>query len=262
MLIDTRSDHHIHTRLCHHALGEMEEYVLAAINNGLNSITFLEHMEAGVNYFEVTWLAEQDFDDYFAEGRRLQEEYKNQIIIKLGIEVGSSLTHKDDILARLKNRQWDEVGLSYHFAQYPQFEHHLNLVSRKEPNTTNIETIGSEQVLEHYFTSLIEAVKTFPGTMLCHLDAALRYQKKISLTKNHLQLIEELLQQVKEQEMSLEINTSGFAMRGEPFPARDIVKKALELNIPLVASSDAHKPEDVGRYFDRLPNYLATCLPD
>ncbi|MCK5323822.1 MAG: hypothetical protein KAJ45_06725, partial [Desulfobulbaceae bacterium] len=30
----------------------------------------------------------------------------------------------------------------------------------------------------------------------------------------------------------------------------------VELGIPLAPGSDAHRPEDVGRCFDRLPNLL------
>lgn len=236
--------------------------MLAAIQKGLSKITFLEHMEAGVNYFEVTWLTTEDFDLYFEEGKRLQGKYNNQIGIELGVEVGFSPSHSDEILSQLKRHQWDQIGISYHFARYGEFEHHLNLVSRKEPNKSNIKHVGQDRVLEHYFSSLIQAVKFLPGTILCHLDAGLRHQENLAFNNGHLKQIDELLHKVKQQKMALEINTSGFAMREEPFPERSIVKKALELNIPLVASSDAHKPQDVGRYFDRLPNYLSTCLDD
>ena len=34
--------------------------------------------------------------------------------------------------------------------------------------------------------------------------------------------------------------------------------KPLELGIGLVAGSDAHRPEQVGRYFDRLPEFLSS----
>ncbi len=56
--------------------------------------------------------------------------------------------------------------------------------------------------------------------------------------------------------MALEVNTSGFTLRGTPFPAPFIIKEALALEIPLLAGSDAHKPEDVGRDFDLLADYL------
>ena len=48
--------------------------------------------------------------------------------------------------------------------------------------------------------------------------------------------------------MALEVNASGCRMRGEPFPARDIIREAVRRNITLVAGSDAHRPTDVGRF--------------
>ncbi len=43
------SDNHVHTNLCGHAKGEMEEYVQAAISKRLKCIVFLEHMEEGIS---------------------------------------------------------------------------------------------------------------------------------------------------------------------------------------------------------------------
>ena len=63
---------------------------------------------------------------------------------------------------------------------------------------------------------------------------------------------------MQERGIALEINTSGFDYRGTPFPAAWIITLAVERGIPLSAGSDAHRPEDVGRYFDRLPAYLAS----
>ena len=50
--LDLSQDGHIHTRLCNHATGEMEEYVLAALNKNLKTIIFLEHLEEKTVYFE------------------------------------------------------------------------------------------------------------------------------------------------------------------------------------------------------------------
>ncbi len=82
-------DIHIHTRFCGHATGEMEEYVQAAIQKKLKKIIFLEHMEEGIRYFQgKTWLSEDDFDAYFAEGQRLRSTYAAEIEIGLGVECG------------------------------------------------------------------------------------------------------------------------------------------------------------------------------
>lgn len=257
-LINLHFDGHMHTRYCHHATGAMEEYVLSAIEKGLEHIVFLEHMEAtGVNYFETTWLTEQDFDDYFEEGQRLQESYGDQLTIGLGVEVGYNAAHQQELQDRLQRRSWDQVGISYHFMAVPGHSFDLNLVSRKERNILAIADTGCEKVLTNYFRTLTEAVRVLPGTVLCHLDAALRFQPGLQLTPGHWQQIGELLDTVKQQDMALEINTSGFAIRGTPFPAPAIIQMAIEREIPLVAGSDAHRPEDVGRYFHKLPQLLA-----
>jgi histidinol-phosphatase (PHP family) len=251
-----QSDGHVHTRYCHHASGEMEEYILCAIAAGLQEIVFLEHMEAEPHYFESTWLTEDDFDIYFSEGKRLRKKYTDVIRVCLGVEVGYSPSHKEELLERLEKRTWDRVGISYHFMAHPEGGHHLNLVSRKEVNIRSIEKIGCEQVLNDYFTTLTEAVEVIPGTVLCHLDAALRFQPEISIDGVYTKQIKKLLQTVKSQGMALEINTSGFAIRGTPFPAAFILKEAIALGIPLLPGSDAHRPEDVGRYFDKLDDYM------
>ncbi len=234
----------------------MEEYVLCGIAAGLQEIVFLEHMEAEVHYFECTWLTEDDFDNYFSEGNRLREKYKDAIRVSLGVEVGYSPSHKEELLERLNKRKWDRIGVSYHFMPQPEGAHHLNLVSRKEINIRAIEKVGCKRVLADYLTTLTEAVEFLPGTVLCHLDAALRFQPEASIGREYTKPIRTLLQAVKKKGMALEMNTSGFTLRGDPFPASFILKEAIALDIPLVPGSDAHKPEDVGRHFDKLRTYL------
>ena len=54
----------------------MEEYVTRAIAIGLQELVFLEHMEAGVHYFESTWLTEEDFET-------LKEQYMHDAVVYL-----------------------------------------------------------------------------------------------------------------------------------------------------------------------------------
>lgn len=227
----------------------MEEYVRSGIAAGLAEIVFLEHMEAGVHYFESTWLTEDDFDTYFLVGNHLREKYKQKIRVSLGVEVGYSPSHRDELLCRLGGRKWDRIGISYHFMAQPDGRYHLNLLSRKSENIAAIEKAGCEKVLKNYLNTLVEAIEVLPGTVLCHLDAALRHQPNVSIDKEYLEQVKAVLRAVKQKEMSLEINTSGFNTRGTPFPAPFILKEALKLGIPLLPGSDAHQPKDVGRNF-------------
>jgi histidinol-phosphatase (PHP family) len=246
-------DNHIHTRLCGHATGEMEEYVLAAIDKGLKRIIFLEHMEEGIRYVHrKTWLSEDDFNVYFAEGLRLRSIYIGKIEIGLGVECGYNPDCIDLLKGRLEKRPWDQVGISCHFLKIDGMTDYLNIFSKRKENNLIARQVGAEKILDRYFASLIEAVQHLPGTMLCHLDGALRFLPEICLTDSHYLYIDKLLQKVKDKGMVIEINTSGFAIRQEQFPNRHILAMAKAYKIPFVLSSDAHKPEDVGRDFDTL----------
>jgi histidinol-phosphatase (PHP family) len=253
-MIDTTVDNHVHTRLCHHARGEMEEYVLSAISKGLHQIIFLEHLEVGINYFESTWLTEEDFDFYHAEGSRLQEKYKGSILIGLGVEVGYNPRYVVEIQQRLALHTWDRIGISYHFLETESG--HLNMVSRKQINIDRLDQYGVDEVINRYYKDLQEAVDLLPGQVLCHIDAVLRHHPEVIFKTEHNALLDELLDMVAFKNMSLEVNTSGFTKKAEPYPSLAIIKKAIERNISLVAGSDAHRPEDVGRYFDRLPELM------
>ena len=248
MKIDFKSDGHVHTALCLHATGSMEEYVKIAIDRGLEKLYFLEHLEAGINYFERTWLTDDDFSEYFREGHRLQGIYGDRLLIGLGVEVGYNPERAGEIVAKLAKYQWDRIAVSYHFMRVGN--RHYNLVSRKYYNIEALGEQGVSKVVSDYFAVMLEAVETIPAEVVCHLDAVMRYHPQIKLESGHFRQIEEILDAMAAREMALEVNASGCRMRGEPFPAKEIIQEALRRNISLVAGSDAHRPEDVGSFAD------------
>jgi len=226
----TGTDRHVHTKLCCHASGEMEEYVLSAVQCGLNGLIFLEHMEEGISNNSRTWLTEQDFDRYFAEGKRLQKKYEKKLHIGLGVECGYNPEQGQTLISRLNSRNWDDIGISCHFIHSARG--HINLFSQKKDKLKRAREAGPEQLLDIYFDTLLEAVNTLPGTKLCHLDGALRFLPGIYLTDSHMEKISRLLLLVKKKGMSLEINSSGLDIRGEQFPGHTILKMAVSLQIP------------------------------
>ena len=247
--INYLSDGHVHTKLCHHAFGEMEEYVHAAIGQGLTHLVFLEHFEIGVSYFEVTWLTQEDFAYYRREGQRLQVKYRSKIAIELGVEVGFNPEYIACTNTFIKENDWARVGLSYHFMPVVG-EHHINMLSRQHANLERIERYGHLKMLDEYYAGLLKAVQTINADVVCHLDAGLRNSKNVVYEDRHWQQIAKILDVILERKMALEINTSGFALRGEPFPRQQILKMAQDRNLPIVLGSDAHKPEQVGRGFE------------
>lgn len=234
----------------------MEDYVLAAMSKGLRRLTFLEHLEEGINSPVTSWLDEVSFDLYFAEGERLRRVYGEYVSIGLGVECGFNPDAVESLRRRLAARPWDCIGISCHYLRI-DWPHHLNLFSRRKDQLEKAAQIGGELLLTRYFATLCEAVvELSAGTVLCHLDGALRHLPGLSLTNGHLAQIATLLDLVKEKDLALELNTSGIAIRGEPFPRQPLLAMALERNIPLQLGSDAHRPEEVGRYFSEASRLI------
>lgn len=256
MIIDRNSDYHVHTSFCHHATGRMEDYVLSAIAKGLHRICFLEHMEEGILTQRITWLTETDFDHYFNEGNRLKSKYSEKIEICLGVEVGYNPFHESKLLLRLAQRKWDHIGISCHFHYDQDRKKHLNLVSRSDNNVLHLSLEEANEIVRVYFTHLNRAVEVIPGNMVCHMDAVLRFHPQREEITLPWDLIEMLLRNIKQHKMAVEVNTSGIVMRNQIFPCQQIIARAVENKIPLIAGSDAHPPEDVGYAFTELENMI------
>ncbi len=260
LLIDSNTDGHVHTRLCHHARGEMEEYVQAGLARGLKKIIFLEHLEIGIRYFETTWLSQEDFTYYISEGERLRQQYQGKIDVGIGIEVGYNPHRVSDIQAFLNTYHWDLIGISYHFLETGD-DLHLNMVSSKSVNLEAAIKYGPERIITAYYQGLLEAVEKLPGTVLCHLDAVLRHLPDVIFTNDHHQLVMKILDAVAAKNMALEINMSGYVKRDEPYPAFHFLREAARRGIRLSLGSDSHCPEQVGRYFDKIPQLTAELQP-
>jgi len=232
----------------------MADYVRSAIRRGLHTIIFLEHLEVGIQTRRRTWLSRHDFEQYFATAARLQRQFGCRIRIVTGVEVGWNPDAVDELRDLLGAFPWQWRGISYHF--YRDGSRHLNMVSHNPDELKKLARIGPERILDHYFQQLIQAHHILGCQVICHLDAALRHLDGIRLTPRHHHLIDTLFQDMALKGTRLEINTSGLAMRGAPFPGPEIIRHALAHGIAVLPGSDAHHPGQVGRFFHLLPELL------
>ena len=253
--LDRSIDNHVHTSLCKHASGTMEEYVQAGIALGLRKIIFLEHLEVGIHYRQPTWLSVEEFDLYFAEGEKLRRKYADQIRIGLGVEAGYNPARVEGIIDILGRYSWDAVGLSYHFMEIDG--RHYNLVSRRKSNMEILGSLGVSRVVARYFQIILEAVEKIPADFVCHLDAVMRHHPQTCFNSENDAVIDEIFAAMAAKGMALEVNFSGIRIRGEPYPAYKYIRRAVEKGVRLVAGSDAHRPQDVGR-FDKFTEALVS----
>ena len=82
-------NYHTHTFRCNHATGSEEEYILRAIENGIEYMGFSEHIPLVFpDGFQALYrMPEELTEDYFNTVNSLKEKYKNEIEIKIGFEM-------------------------------------------------------------------------------------------------------------------------------------------------------------------------------
>ena len=104
-------DFHTHNRRCGHALGEIEDYVKAAIKKNFTEIGISDHFPLGAvlddpQFTEIIKRASmevKEFPNYIKETRSLKEIYKNKIKVLLSTEInfstpGRALTRQKKVL--------------------------------------------------------------------------------------------------------------------------------------------------------------------
>lgn len=80
-------NYHTHTARCGHAAGSDEAYVLEAIQNGYTQIGFSDHVPYINGHDPEERMKVEELSDYISSIKALQEKYRDQIEIRIGLEI-------------------------------------------------------------------------------------------------------------------------------------------------------------------------------
>lgn len=105
-----------------------------------------------------------------------------------------------------------------------------------------------------YYRQINEMLETNNMDIIGHLDKIkMHNQGKLFREEEpwYIALVDETLELIKEKGVIVEVNTRGIYKKrsGSHFPGPAILKKVHELDIPIVISSDAHKPTEISMLF-------------
>ena len=227
-----RIDLHNHTSRCNHAKGSMENYILRAIELGIDIYGFSEH--APMNFDSHYRLKFEEMKDYVLDVQSLQEKYKTDIDILLGYEVDFLQGHMDK---RVLNADVDYLIGSVHFLGEWGFD---NPEFSNEYSKRNIDDIWQE-----YFDAIEAMAKTGYFDIVGHLDLIKVFKY---MPKKEIKLIaQNALKAIKKSGMVIELNAAGLRKPiGEIYPSPLLLESAYELDIPITFSSDAHAIGQVG----------------
>ena len=240
------ADYHIHTRLCKHAGGEMEEYVEAAISAGLREMAFTDHIPLPAQFDIAHRMAENELEHYVLEIERLNAAYP-EIKIKTGIEADFYDGFEPYLEQILKRFDFDLVILSVHFVHgWPEgnwaFSYHFPQRSLKD-------------IYSDYLQALIRGVKSGLFDIIGHADLVKSAEQSV-LQENSADLVQ-LFMAAAKKNMALEMNTSGWRKDiNEPYPDLNMLPLILEAGLPVTLGSDAHQPRQVGFRFSDMEKEL------
>ena len=258
-----RADYHMHFEKGSYNEEWVEGFFAAAVRRGLDEIGISEHShtfpefkplyekelildDSPVGAYQKKWLAVNKFkytlDEYFAFMRKLQKKHR----VKIGIEVCNFRDQKA-VADILKNYEFDYVigsvhyidGWGYDFAEIKDEWTRHDLRDLYESYTAEIENLASAglyDILGHPFN--IRLFKILPDfDVSAFLERAARALQKADMT--------------------VDVNT-GTMYRypiAEISPYADFMHYAAKYNLPIITTSDAHAPEDCGRYNDEAIKY-------
>ena len=175
-----KTNYHTHTTRCHHATGKDEEYVISAIKGGYQELGFSDHSpwKYRTNYVSDIRMTPDEFPEYVKSIRYLQEKYKSQINIKIGLECEFFPEYIPWLKELAKEYKLDFLLFgNHHFhsdEEFPYFGHHTT----------------TSDMLELYEKSSIEGMESKLFTYMAHPDLFMRsypvFDKYCQLTSRNI----------------------------------------------------------------------------
>lgn len=240
------TDYHTHSWRCGHAVGEMREYVEAALERGVGEIGLTDHLW-------LYWLPEESrsrewaipepmYDEHYQEMLRVRDEYSGRLNVRVAVEADYVEGHEDRLLSILNSYEYDFVLGSVHFMDgwmidAPEYQH---LYREKRV----------AEIYRRYFENIRRAVKLGVFDVLAHLDLPKKFG---FLPEEDLtDITDTVLDDIADAGVVVEVSTAGLRKPvGEIYPSEALLRGMAQRQIPIVLSSDAHAPNEIGRDYDR-----------
>jgi len=230
-----RIDLHNHTYLCNHSEGTVSEFVEQAIREKIDIFGFSDHNP--MSFDPKYRMKFEELSLYFKMVDEVREKYRGKIQILKGFEVDYLPKYHDK---RVLNSDVDYLIGSIHFLEEWGFDN-PEFIGRYK--TENIDLLWKK-----YFKEVQNMAESGLFQIVGHIDLMKVF--KFLPKENRIEdLIEPTLKSIKKSGMAVEINGAGYRKPiGEPYPKLSIIKMLYDLKIPITFGSDAHSPNQVGKF--------------
>lgn len=240
-------DYHMHTRFSGDSEAYPRSHVMQAIALGLDEICFTDHRDFDypIDIFDL------DVENYYQAIKALKDEFKDQIVIKWGIEMGLDMDHQIEINELISQYPFDFVIGSIHVINHTEFYY-----------GEFFKGLSKEEAHRYFFEETLKCVKNFDCfNVLGHLDYIMRYgpyeDKRVDHQK-YQDIFDEIFRTLIAKGKGIEVNTSGYSLNGDcGFPNFEQVKRYYDLGGRIITiGTDSHTSDRIGQHVDDVKNML------
>ena len=250
------SNFHTHSSYCD-GKATLREMVDFAVAHGFTELGFSGHCPLPFeNTFSIT-----DYEGYCNEVRTLKEEYKDRIIIHLGLEIDYIPGMLEDFTPLIEQGGLEYTIGSIHLIPaegiIPMDANDLWMIDGSRYQTYD------EGLMKHYGGDIKRGVTAYfhnenamleknRPTIVGHPDKIVMHNRDRYFTEDepwYRSLALETIHLIKELNLICEINTRGIykCRHADYYPGKWLIQEMKTLRIPVIVSTDAHAPEDLLR---------------
>lgn len=234
-----------------------EKFVHQAILLGFDAIGFSEH--SPLPFPNPFSLKEESINDYILETDHLKEKYKHNLAIYRALEMDYIPGMSEDFNYWRERCKADYLIGSVHLVKPAGFD---ELWFTDGPDYK----VYDKGIEKYYEGDVKKAVKSFyhqtnqmiesqDFEIIGHFDKIKMHNRNRFFDDNdkwYRNLVYETIELIKEKDLIVEINTRGlYKNRSDSlFPDGYALKRIMDLNIPVIISSDAHLAIEINELFD------------
>lgn len=237
-----KNNYHTHTLRCGHAIGSDEEYIVKAIEAGYQVIGMSDHVIIpDINRNE----------EYFESISLLKEKYKEQIDVKIALEVEWYERYIPYYKNLLKENKVDYLI----FGNHGYLDKFSSSRSEELSFMVKFNEHSNEYYLDKYYYCLKKALESGLFKYICHPDCFLRGLQVWDETA--VKFSHKIAQLLSKYDVYAELSASGIRNRTKvnyngklipAYPFKEFFKILKEYNIKFVIGCDAHAPNQLDDY--------------
>ncbi len=239
------------------------DYVHEALKLGMENLGFSDH--SPLPFDNPFSLKSDHYQDYCAEVRQIGKQFADQLSIFLALEIDYIPGMSEDFRLLRQNGNLDYVIGSVHLVGAHKAE---DLWFTDGPHSETYDE-GLRQFYDNdirkgvtaFYHQTNRMIESQEMDVVGHLDKIKMHNQNRFFREDekwYINLVMETLQLIRENDLIAEVNTRGIYKKrcSSLFPSPWVLKEMHKMGIPVIISSDAHKPEELQMLFDETVEVL------